>query len=716
MLELRPSFYGGGGGGLQPAAPGDMIQDLRSGVESDGLTLKDARAGVNTDEPLLRNINTPSMAGADYFNVSSGDVGDLGFYVSGWLNTVATTRVAIVANDDNTSSRSYRVDVEANGKLRLALSPDGSSSVSYDSTSAVNDGNTHSFICYYTDSKVFIYIDGVIEKAYNGLSSVNKTTDDTYVCAWKGSTLSFLWEGSLSDVKHAKENTEIPIYFIWGQSNAVGSPGGFGSLRTDLQTTKQPWRYSTYNNGTPVEEFVLPVTSTKWGIEINTCDTLFQETGQRAAFVKMGVSGAVIDDFLKSDPNTTGYYQDMLDLYNDLITELTTQGYTPSFKKFITLHGESDAVTQVLADAYLDKYDSFISDLETDLGLTIEGNTIVCNIPAENNPGSSTMTATQRAIGSRAGNNYIYTIGLDLVDAIHYSPDGLLALSNLIVPLIRSSLLDAPSTVVYNYPMQEGSAGVYDVSGNGLHSSGFAPTWTTTDDVPSYNHANGYYTAVAGTAPFIPALLDGSAAANGESLDNRGGFVHNESECDIEQVDFSILDSVMSTVTTTDTLLEKDSDTNYNGIPQPTFSFGETAYLNAVSDNTWEYGTTAPTRWTNPSTNVFPPKTGWVPDGGEPPLTIAYNSFWVDYAGDAFEVRTKAELDTHYNNTNGSLNLWLKNAGDNTYRASQYPLARGFTPAEVLRNEKYFGGTSGALRDVGGELITDVNGYVIFTA
>jgi hypothetical protein len=83
--------------------------------------------------------------------------------------------------------------------------------------------------------------------------------------------------------------------------------------------------------------------------------------------------------------------------------------------------------------------------------------------------------------------------------------------------------------------------------------------------------------------------------------------------------------------------------------------------------------------------------------------------------GSTVDDRGKAEFDTKYNSINGSHGLWIRINGS-VYKAYQYPLDQDFTPAEVLRNEAYFGGTSGALRDGGGDLITDVNGFVVFTS
>ena len=89
-------------------------------------------------------------------------------------------------------------------------------------------------------------------------------------------------------------------------------------------------------------------------------------------------------------------------------------------------------------------------------------------------------------------------------------------------------------------------------------------------------------------------------------------------------------------------------------------------------------------------------------------------SFWGDDSP-TYDKKTKAEQDTHENGSNGAFNLWEKYVNGFLWESVQYPLDQEFTPAEVLKNEAYFGGTSAALREVGGDLITDGNGFVIFT-
>ena len=93
--------------------------------------------------------------------------------------------------------------------------------------------------------------------------------------------------------------------------------------------------------------------------------------------------------------------------------------------------------------------------------------------------------------------------------------------------------------------------------------------------------------------------------------------------------------------------------------------------------------------------------------GGAPNFWTADELTW--------DEKTKAEAAAHYL-TNGKYNLWIKKSGDNIYRMSQYDVTRGFSPAEVERNEAFYGGTGAALRDGEGELITDVGGDVIFAA
>ena len=94
---------------------------------------------------------------------------------------------------------------------------------------------------------------------------------------------------------------------------------------------------------------------------------------------------------------------------------------------------------------------------------------------------------------------------------------------------------------VFQYELEEEAAGtLYDVSGNGNHatintSSTLATMRAGRDDaVSSYNALNGFRDE-SGT--LVPALTDGSTAANGSALTNAGGRVHAGSDYNLLQTD-----------------------------------------------------------------------------------------------------------------------------------------------------------------------------------
>jgi hypothetical protein len=82
---------------------------------------------------------------------------------------------------------------------------------------------------------------------------------------------------------------------------------------------------------------------------------------------------------------------------------------------------------------------------------------------------------------------------------------------------------------------------------------------------------------------------------------------------------------------------------------------------------------------------------------------------------DTWSKKTKAQLDTQFD-SNGDLNLWIRKTGDNTKEAMQYPMSKVFTLDEAEKNLRYCGSGKVPTRDVGGDLILDVNGYIIYTA
>ena len=88
-------------------------------------------------------------------------------------------------------------------------------------------------------------------------------------------------------------------------------------------------------------------------------------------------------------------------------------------------------------------------------------------------------------------------------------------------------------------------------------------------------------------------------------------------------------------------------------------------------------------------------------------------SFW-SADGSAQDEKTFAQLIDHAANRNGYHRVWVKVADGRVIAVAQYNLDKDFLPNDVLKNERYFGGTSGALRDVNGDFIVDGSGFVTF--
>ena len=82
--------------------------------------------------------------------------------------------------------------------------------------------------------------------------------------------------------------------------------------------------------------------------------------------------------------------------------------------------------------------------------------------------------------------------------------------------------------------------------------------------------------------------------------------------------------------------------------------------------------------------------------------------------GSAQDEKTFAQLIDHAANRNGYHRVWVKVVNGRVVTIAQYNLDKDFLPSDVLKNERYFGGTSGALRDVNGDFILDSSGFVLF--
>jgi hypothetical protein len=265
---------------------------------------------------------------------------------------------------------------------------------------------------------------------------------------------------------------------------------------------------------------------------------------------------------------------------------------------------------------------------------------------------------------------------------------------------------------VLYFPCEEGNGSTaYDVvPGSGADGFISGGAWAA-GDFPSYNLEKGYY---QNGVTLIPALSDGTLAADGSALTAAGGITHNGCEVSGLQNHTKIVDAidVVGCATTA-------FNGTYNWVGESggkaLYQLDATHYLN-FSD----YGNGS--RWTivddqgNPedeapltATGAFPPQAGW----GQEAVEVLFSSFYEN--SENLREFTFDNWVTHNNELNGAHNLWIKLDGSgNVIAADQYGLDQGLLPAEVEQNEQYYGGTSGALRDQGGDLVVDGEGFVVF--
>ena len=159
---------GVGGGALLPASPSEILQDLQFGVESDGLTLKDNKAGANVDEPELRNVSCIQMDGvSDELQVTAKTLGsDFTYIRRGSFDTY--TDVYLFSNTGN--NRWVRITQTA---IEGFLS--GSFVTKNFDSSLPATGVNFELKLVFDNTDLYVYVDGVLNSsiAWGGTFSLN---------------------------------------------------------------------------------------------------------------------------------------------------------------------------------------------------------------------------------------------------------------------------------------------------------------------------------------------------------------------------------------------------------------------------------------------------------------------------------------------------------------------------------------------------------------
>jgi hypothetical protein len=231
-----------------------------------------------------------------------------------------------------------------------------------------------------------------------------------------------------------------------------------------------------------------------------------------------------------------------------------------------------------------------------------------------------------------------------------------------------------------------------------------------------------------GQTAIIPALADGSAAADGSAITSPSGKYNNGFEGSIIEAPtaFKVIDEITVTDTQGVHVLTKVSGLS-DGKPwyepagaesQPNMKWDETGGY-------WLYQLTGSTgRYKNTTSTTFPPQTGaWVlhSGSGDPPTDVAYDSYMVENS--EFVPKTFLQDLGHFNTTGRVVDQWEKPGGVCLLKERLvYSQSTEMTGEWIQGAEKWAtkytvecGTFIDALRDVNGILILDSNGDIITT-
>ena len=155
---------GVGGGALLPASPSEILQDLQFGVESDGLTLKDNKAGANVDEPELRDASTLSFNGTSTEIVCNQLSPTIPFSVCCRFraDNLGTSDGIIVQHDGAGAAANIDWMLYRGGSATYRMYISNGSASEFATTGALsgNDGLWHECVGVVTADDVIIYHNG----------------------------------------------------------------------------------------------------------------------------------------------------------------------------------------------------------------------------------------------------------------------------------------------------------------------------------------------------------------------------------------------------------------------------------------------------------------------------------------------------------------------------------------------------------------------------
>jgi len=250
---------------------------------------------------------------------------------------------------------------------------------------------------------------------------------------------------------------EVRVFLVAGQSNAVGCNSDAGKLPPELYTP-QPDVLFWFEEGPwgSVHDPVRRIRSDAWlplqfqsdpdygtfgwyddgfGPEIRLGRTLADHLTADVAVLKFAINAtSLAGDW---DPDTSGsLYQQMLDILDEALTVLASQGHTTVLASAFWMQGEWDALYGSYAAAYQSNLTAFITELRADCGnptLPFVIGRLCAGIeecPYFTFPYLDTVRAAQQAVAASVPNAaMVDTDDLPLnTDFLHFTAEGQLKL------------------------------------------------------------------------------------------------------------------------------------------------------------------------------------------------------------------------------------------------------------------------------------------------
>ena len=242
--------------------------------------------------------------------------------------------------------------------------------------------------------------------------------------------------------------------------------------------------------------------------------------------------------------------------------------------------------------------------------------------------------------------------------------------------------------ITRHYVFESGSGTkLYDVSSNDNDGTISGATWITADGIPSYAALNGFR---LDGAVQIPALADGSAAADGNPITNPGGKVANGASVKYKQTDPGILTVISVTGAVT-------REVPYFGInvTKPIWAGASSIISWNAEASVWTFSDTEALEtflFDGAYAGEFPPSgvASAVGDQGSDPVTLEYDCWWID--SEEFASHTYAEWLARTNLTQDQVDQVEDADGVDVVKESglyaQGSIA-GFTAAELAQATKW---------------------------